>query len=219
MRQIIAARDPVRTEVWDRDRAIRHYEATGEPYKVELVEAIPGADPIRMYWHGPWQDLCRGPHLANTGQVPPDAFKLMSIAGAYWRGDSSPPDAPAHLRRRLPHQGRPRRLPPPARGGGQARPPQARPGDGPLPPAAGGAGLGLLAPERLRRSGARSRPTSAGGSTPTATSRSRPRSSSTARSGCSPATGASSARTCSWSPTRSPSTDDEHADPVGQGRA
>ncbi|WP_415011208.1 threonine--tRNA ligase [Amaricoccus sp.] len=91
MRQIIAARDPVRTEVWARDRAIRHYEASGEPYKVELVEAIPGADPIRMYWHGHWQDLCRGPHLANTGQVPPDAFKLMSIAGAYWRGDSSRP--------------------------------------------------------------------------------------------------------------------------------
>ena len=91
MRQIIAARDPVRTEVWDRDRAIRHYEALGENYKVELVEAIPAADPVRMYWHGPWQDLCRGPHLANTGQVPADGFKLMSIAGAYWRGDSRRP--------------------------------------------------------------------------------------------------------------------------------
>ncbi len=91
MRQIIAARDPVRTEVWERDRAIRHYEALGENYKVELVEAIPEADPVRMYWHGHWQDLCRGPHLANTGQVPSDAFKLMSIAGAYWRGDSRRP--------------------------------------------------------------------------------------------------------------------------------
>jgi len=88
MRQIIAARDPVRTEVWDRDRAVKHYEAAGEPFKVELVEAIPAGDPIRMYWHGHWQDLCRGPHLAHTGQVPPDAFKLMRVAGAYWRGDS-----------------------------------------------------------------------------------------------------------------------------------
>ncbi|MEO0625006.1 MAG: threonine--tRNA ligase [Pseudomonadota bacterium] len=88
MRQIIEARDPVRTEVWDRARAIAHYESTGEPYKVELVEAIPGDQPIRMYWHGDWQDLCRGPHLVHTGQVPPDAFKLMSVAGAYWRGDS-----------------------------------------------------------------------------------------------------------------------------------
>jgi threonyl-tRNA synthetase len=91
MRAIIAARDPVRWEVWDRDRAIAHYEATREPFKVELVEAIPEGQPIRMYWHGEWQDLCRGPHLAHTGQVPADAFKLMSIAGAYWRGDSSRP--------------------------------------------------------------------------------------------------------------------------------
>ncbi|MCL4185972.1 MAG: threonine--tRNA ligase [Rhodobacteraceae bacterium] len=88
MREIIAARDPVRTELWDRDRAIAHYRAAGEPFKVELVEAIPAGEPIRMYWHGHWQDLCRGPHLQNTGQVPPDAFRLMSVAGAYWRGDS-----------------------------------------------------------------------------------------------------------------------------------
>jgi threonyl-tRNA synthetase len=91
MRAIIAARDPVRWEVWDRDRAIRHYEASGEPFKVELVEAIPAGEPIRMYWHGPWQDLCRGPHLVHTGQLPADGFKLMSIAGAYWRGDARRP--------------------------------------------------------------------------------------------------------------------------------
>ncbi|MEL6598881.1 MAG: threonine--tRNA ligase [Pseudomonadota bacterium] len=88
MREIIAKRDPVRTEVWDRARAIAHYEALGEPYKVELVGMIPEGEPIRMYWHGDWQDLCRGPHLVHTGQVPADAFKLMSVAGAYWRGDS-----------------------------------------------------------------------------------------------------------------------------------
>jgi len=91
MREIINARDPVTTEVWDRARAIAHYEQTGEHYKVELVEAIPGDEPLRMYWHGHWQDLCRGPHLQHTGQVPADAFKLMSVAGAYWRGDSSRP--------------------------------------------------------------------------------------------------------------------------------
>jgi threonyl-tRNA synthetase len=88
MREIIAARDPVRTEVWDRTRAIAHYEAAGEPFKVELIEAIPADQPIRMYWHGDWQDLCRGPHLQHTGQLPADAFRLMSVAGAYWRGDS-----------------------------------------------------------------------------------------------------------------------------------
>ncbi len=88
MREIIAARDPVRTEVWDRPRAIQHYTDAGEPFKVELIESIPGDEPLRMYWHGHWQDLCRGPHLQNTGQLPGDAFKLMSVAGAYWRGDS-----------------------------------------------------------------------------------------------------------------------------------
>ncbi|MEI4260233.1 threonine--tRNA ligase [Roseovarius sp. D0-M9] len=88
MRDIINARDPVRTEVWDRPRAIQHYKDAGEPFKVELIEAIPGDEPLRMYWHGDWQDLCRGPHLQHTGQLPADAFKLMSVAGAYWRGDS-----------------------------------------------------------------------------------------------------------------------------------
>ena len=91
MREIIAARDPVRTELWDRERAIAHYRAGGEPFKVELVQAIPEGDPVRMYWHGHWQDLCRGPHLQHTGQLPADAFKLMRVAGAYWRGDSTRP--------------------------------------------------------------------------------------------------------------------------------
>ena len=88
MKEIINLRDAVRTEVWDRARAIAHYEASGEPYKVELIDSIPGDEPLRMYWHGDWQDLCRGPHLQHTGQLPADAFKLMSVAGAYWRGDS-----------------------------------------------------------------------------------------------------------------------------------
>ncbi|MEE9455207.1 MAG: threonine--tRNA ligase [Paracoccaceae bacterium] len=89
MREIINKREPVRTEVWERDRAIQFYMDNEEPYKVELIEGIPGDEDLRMYWHGDWQDLCRGPHLAHTGQVPADAFKLMSVAGAYWRGDSN----------------------------------------------------------------------------------------------------------------------------------
>ncbi len=88
MKEIINKRDPVTTEVWERSRAVEFYKANNEPYKVELIEAIPGTEPIRMYWHGEWQDLCRGPHLQHTGQLPADAFKLMSVAGAYWRGDS-----------------------------------------------------------------------------------------------------------------------------------
>jgi threonyl-tRNA synthetase len=88
MKEIINKRDTVTTEVWDRQRAIDFYTENDEPYKVELIDAIPGDEPLRMYWHGEWQDLCRGPHLQHTGQLPGDAFKLMSIAGAYWRGDS-----------------------------------------------------------------------------------------------------------------------------------
>ncbi|WP_102107674.1 threonine--tRNA ligase [Oceaniglobus roseus] len=91
MRDIINARDPVKTEIWERDRAVAYYEERGEPFKVELIDRIPGDEPLRMYWHGPWQDLCRGPHLQHTGQVPADAFKLMNVAGAYWLGDSSRP--------------------------------------------------------------------------------------------------------------------------------
>ena len=89
MKEIINARDPVKTEVWSRREAIAYYKKNKEPFKVELIESIPGDEPIRMYWHGNWQDLCRGPHLQHTGQVPADGFKLMHVAGAYWRGDSN----------------------------------------------------------------------------------------------------------------------------------
>lgn len=91
MKQIIAARDPVRTEVWDRDRAIAHYKEKNEPFKLELIDRIPEGEDLRMYWHGDWQDLCRGPHLQSTGQLPADAFKLTHVAGAYWLGDSTRP--------------------------------------------------------------------------------------------------------------------------------
>jgi threonyl-tRNA synthetase len=91
MRQIINARDPVRTEVWERARAVEYYRGRGEPFKLELLDRIPEGEDIRMYWHGTWQDLCRGPHLQHTGQVPADAFKLTHVAGAYWLGDASRP--------------------------------------------------------------------------------------------------------------------------------
>ena len=91
MKKIIGARDPVRTEVWERDRAIAHYTAQNEPFKLELIDRIPEGEDLRMYWHGDWQDLCRGPHLQNTGQLPADAFKLTHLAGAYWLGDSTRP--------------------------------------------------------------------------------------------------------------------------------
>ena len=91
MKQIINARDPVRTEIWDRARAIKFYQDKNEPFKVELINRIPEGEDLRMYWHGNWQDFCRGPHFAHTGQVPADAFKLTHVAGAYWLGDASRP--------------------------------------------------------------------------------------------------------------------------------
>ncbi len=91
MKQIINAREPVKTELWDRERTRNYYENRGEPFKIELLDRIPAGEDIRMYWHGDWQDLCRGPHLQHTGQVPADAFKLTHVAGAYWLGDSSRP--------------------------------------------------------------------------------------------------------------------------------
>ncbi|MEZ5796808.1 MAG: threonine--tRNA ligase [Paracoccaceae bacterium] len=91
MKQIINARDPVRTEVWPRAQAVEYYRGKGEPFKLELLDRIPEGEDIRMYWHGDWQDLCRGPHFQHTGQVPADAFKLTHVAGAYWLGDASRP--------------------------------------------------------------------------------------------------------------------------------
>ncbi len=91
MKQIINARDPVRTEVWPREKAVEYYRGRKEPFKLELIDRIPEGEDLRMYWHGDWQDLCRGPHLQHTGQVPADAFKLTHVAGAYWLGDASRP--------------------------------------------------------------------------------------------------------------------------------
>ncbi|MDR3516220.1 MAG: threonine--tRNA ligase [Azospirillaceae bacterium] len=86
MREIIAADRPFTREVWDRDDAITLFERMGEHYKAELIGAIPADQPISIYRQGEWFDLCRGPHLPSTGRVG-GAFKLMKVAGAYWRGD------------------------------------------------------------------------------------------------------------------------------------
>ncbi|MGH9458880.1 MAG: threonine--tRNA ligase [Thermoanaerobaculia bacterium] len=83
----IAKRDvPVRREEWERDDAIRHFESIGEKYKAEIIRSIPGDEVLSVYRQGDWKDLCRGPHVPSTGRL--GAFKLTSVAGAYWRGDS-----------------------------------------------------------------------------------------------------------------------------------
>jgi threonyl-tRNA synthetase len=87
MREIIARNEPFVREVWKRDEAIRHFKSIGENYKAEIIRDLPETDEISVYRQGKWYDLCRGPHLPSTGHVGA-AFKLMKVAGAYWRGDS-----------------------------------------------------------------------------------------------------------------------------------
>ena len=87
MREIIARDKPFTKEVWSRDEAKDWFEKKGEAFKVELVDAIPADQKIKMYAQGQWMDLCRGPHMTSTGKIG-NAFKLMKVAGAYWRGDS-----------------------------------------------------------------------------------------------------------------------------------
>jgi threonyl-tRNA synthetase len=88
MREIIARDKPFTKEVWSRDEAKRVFRDKGELFKVELVDAIPEDQQIKIYKQGDWFDLCRGPHMTSTGKVG-NAFKLMKVAGAYWRGDSN----------------------------------------------------------------------------------------------------------------------------------
>src|SRR5438270_588977 len=88
MREIIARDKPFTKEVWSRDQAQRVFRDKGELFKVELVDAIPPDQEIKIYKQGDWFDLCRGPHMTSTGKVG-NAFKLMKVAGAYWRGDSN----------------------------------------------------------------------------------------------------------------------------------
>jgi threonyl-tRNA synthetase len=90
MREIIARDKPFTKQVWDREKTKQVFRDKGEAFKVELVDAIPGTDPIKIYYQGDWFDLCRGPHMTSTGKVG-NAFKLMKVAGAYWRGDSNNP--------------------------------------------------------------------------------------------------------------------------------
>src|SRR5438132_5015904 len=90
MREIIARDKPFTKEVWSREKTKQVFRDKGEAFKVELVDTIPGDEPIKIYYQGDWFDLCRGPHMTSTGKIG-NAFKLMKVAGAYWRGDSNNP--------------------------------------------------------------------------------------------------------------------------------
>lgn len=90
MREIIARNQPFVREEWSRDEAKRFFRERGEAFKVELVDAIPEGESLKIYKQGEWLDLCRGPHAQSTGQIGA-AFKLLKVAGAYWRGDAKNP--------------------------------------------------------------------------------------------------------------------------------
>src|SRR5829696_1406933 len=88
MREIIARDKPFTKGVWSRDKAKQVFGDKGESYKIELIDAIPAGQDLKIYSQGDWFDLCRGPHMTSTGKIG-NAFKLMKVAGAYWRGDSN----------------------------------------------------------------------------------------------------------------------------------
>jgi threonyl-tRNA synthetase len=90
MREIIARDRPFTKQVWSREQAKSFFEKKGEAFKIELIDAIPADQDLKIYAQGDWLDLCRGPHMTSTGKIG-DAFKLMKVAGAYWRGDSTKP--------------------------------------------------------------------------------------------------------------------------------
>ena len=88
MREIVKRDEPIAREVWDRNEAIEWFKAQGEAYKAEIIADLPEGETITVYRQGQFVDLCRGPHLPSTGKLG-KAFKLMKLAGAYWRGDSN----------------------------------------------------------------------------------------------------------------------------------
>ncbi|WP_439542695.1 threonine--tRNA ligase [Hyphomicrobium sp.] len=88
MGEIIARNAPFTKQFWSREKAKQVFRDKGEMFKIELVDAIPAGEDLKIYNQGDWFDLCRGPHMTSTGQIG-KAFKLMKFAGAYWRGDSS----------------------------------------------------------------------------------------------------------------------------------
>jgi threonyl-tRNA synthetase len=91
MKEIVGRDLPIQREVWSRDEAMKTFGDMGESYKVEIIDdIIPEGEELSVYRQGEWFDVCRGPHLPSTGKLP-RAFKLMSVAGAYWRGDSRNP--------------------------------------------------------------------------------------------------------------------------------
>jgi threonyl-tRNA synthetase len=92
MRRLIRADKPLKREVWSREDLIARWRQQGETFKAEWAAELPAGEELTVYWSGgDWLDMCRGPHLASTGKLDPDAFRLTRVSGAYWRGDQNNP--------------------------------------------------------------------------------------------------------------------------------
>ncbi|MBL4646124.1 MAG: TGS domain-containing protein, partial [Rhizobiales bacterium] len=88
MKQIVQRNAPFTKQIWSREKTAKTFADLGETYKVQLLDAIPDGEDVNIYYQGDWFDMCRGPHMVSTGQIG-QSFKLMKVAGAYWRGDSN----------------------------------------------------------------------------------------------------------------------------------
>ena len=99
MREIIARNAPFTKELWSRDEAKAYFRKKGELFKIELIDAIPHGEDLKIYKQGDWLDLCRGPHMTSTGQIG-NAFKLTHFAGSYWRGNAQGQSCSASTARR-----------------------------------------------------------------------------------------------------------------------
>ncbi len=104
MGEIIAKNAPFTKEFWSREKAKQFFRDKGEKFKIELVDAIPAGEDLKIYKQGEWLDLCRGPHMTSTGQIG-KAFKLDEVCGRLLAWRQQQPAAPAHLRHRLRDRG------------------------------------------------------------------------------------------------------------------
>ena len=125
MREIVRRDEPITREVWDRDAAVAFFRDIGERYKSEYIGEIPADEEISLYRQGSFVDLCTGPHLPSTGRLG-QAFRLMNVAGAYWRGDAKNAQLQRIYGTAWAEPERPRPIPLPARRGRAARPSPAR---------------------------------------------------------------------------------------------
>ncbi len=148
MHEIIAKNAPFTKEEWSRDQAKKFFAEKGETFKVELVDAIPEDQSLKIYKQGTWLDLCRGPHMTSTGAIG-KAFKLQKFAGAYWRGDSTKPQLQRIYGTAWASEEELKAYLTQLEEAEKARPPQTWPRDGSVPLPGGSTGLDLLAPEGL----------------------------------------------------------------------